>query len=551
MESTGRADLEQEWRLGSEPEPTLRAERELPLQPPPDPSRERLQRAIHVVTAEELAWVLIAAWALLTRLAAVGARPLTAGEAGNALFAYDFANRTSEAGAGGLYPDLSGWVRLVEGGIFALFGSNDFTARIFFVLSGLLLVAMAYALRSFAGRAGAIAIGAMLAISPSVTWFSRSATSVICAASLALVTIALFMALKARPTRRRATALGLGAGLLMSADPMGVVTTVIFVTALGIIGLFELLTISNAYLRTRVWLERYGGLAGSVVLIAIAIYFLSVLGGSDIADAIGCLISPRWANLAIGFHAVVLPLGFYDFLIVIAGAAGIVGVGLIRTRFAFFCLLWTVQTYLFYLSTPYYIPEQIVMMLVPSAVLGGFAIDYVHHHTSAWRKVRYPIVALILLSIHAQSLTNFADSAPDATEAPWQRRANLFWSEGATTLQAVERCTWLQKGVSPENATVFNDGDWPAALRWYLRGLRPVNSRDAAWIVVDANGSPTDEDAATTSHIDFEESWNADPDELTLKRALLYFFTQRAWGEVTTHSAIIVAGPQQAGTPRQ
>ena len=187
------------------------------------------------------------------------------------------------------------------------------------------------------------------------------------------------------------------------------------------------------------------------------------------------------------------------------------------------------------------------MMLVPAAVLGGFAVDHIHHHTLVWRKIRYPIVALILLTIHAQSFTNFTDYSPDPMEAPWQRRANLFLSEGATTVEAVERCTWLQKGISPENATVFNDGDWPAALRWYLRNLRPVNGRDAAWIVVDASGSASDADVAPTSHIDFEESWTADPSALSLKGALLYFFTQRAWGQVATLSAIIVAGPLQAG----
>ena len=405
---------------------------------------------------------------------------------------------------------------------------------------------MAFALRPYAGRAGAIAIGAMLTISPSVTWFSRASTSVICAASLALVTIALFMALKARPTRRRAAALGVGAGLMVSADPTGVVTVVIFVTALAILGLFELAKTRNAYLRARVWLERYGGLAGSVVLTSAAVCFASQLvvglSGGGITDAGRYLISPRWANLRTGFRSVILPLGFYDFLIVIAGVAGIVGAGRVRTRFAFFCLLWTLLSCGFYLSTPPRAPDRIVMMLVSAAILGGVAIDYVHH-TWAWKNVRYPIAALLLLTIHAQSLTNFTDYAPDPTEAPWARRANLFWSEGATTLQAVERCTALLRGIESANTTVFHEGDWPASLRWYLRGLRPVTSRDAAAIVVDASGVNSDEEAARTNRIDFEESWTADPSELTPKRALFYFFTQRAWGEVVTRSAVIMAGP--------
>jgi hypothetical protein len=183
--------------------------------------------------------------------------------------------------------------------------------------------------------------------------------------------------------------------------------------------------------------------------------------------------------------------------------------------------------------------------VVPAAVLGGIALDYLHS-SAAWKQLRWVIVGLVLFTLHAQSFVNFDNYAPDPTEAPWARHANLFWSEGATTPQAVERCATLLKNVSPGNATVFkaDDGLWPPALRWYLRELRPVTSQDTAAIVVATNGLGTNGGTTSAARVDYEESWTADTAGLTAERALLYFFTQRAWGYVTIRSALIEAGPQ-------
>lgn len=549
MERAPQPDPHQEWRLGNEPD-QARLEPVRPA-PPSDPGRDRLDRPLHVVTVEHLAWLLIALWAVISRFAAIGARPLIPGEARNALFAYDLANRTNEAAAAGMQPGWSGWVHLMGAGIFALMGSSDFAARVLFGLSGLLLIAMAFELRHYAGRAGGIALGAILTLSPTVTWFSRADNSAICAAALALVTIALFMALAARPSGGRAAALGVSAGLMIGADPTGAATAVIFIAALALLGLFELLTTRNAFLRARVWLTRYGGLAGIVVLAAGAVAVASQLvvgfSGGGLADTPGYLMSPRWANWRAGLRAVILPLGFYDFQLVLAGVAGLIVVGAarVRTRFAFFCLLWTVMSCAFGLLATPGSSAHILLIVVPAAILGGIALDYLHR-SAAWRKLRWVIVGLVLFTLHAQSFVNFDNYAPDPTEAPWARRANLFWREGATTPQAVERCATLLKNVSPGNATVFkaDDGAWPPALRWYLRGLRPVTSQDGAAVVVATNGLSSSDGATSAARVAYEESWNAEPAGLSADRALLYFFTQRAWGELITRSALIAPGPR-------
>src|SRR5580704_10053319 len=78
-----------EWRLddgSDEPEPQ-------PAPPPPavavtNLSAERLARAVYVVTVEHLAWYVVAGYAVVTRIAALGARPLEAAQARDALAAF-------------------------------------------------------------------------------------------------------------------------------------------------------------------------------------------------------------------------------------------------------------------------------------------------------------------------------------------------------------------------------------------------------------------------------------------------------------------------------
>src|SRR5229473_2923032 len=256
METPPRSPATQdEWRLGVDPE-TIVHDESASNDAAPSLSADRLERPVVVVTVERLAWLLIAAWALITRLVAVGARPLTASEARGALFAFDLANRTNEAVAAGFRPASSGWIHLAQAGVFAACGASDFTARLLFVLAGLLLVAMSFEMRHYVGRAGAIGMGAILAVSPTVTWFSRSACGAIVAGALAVVAIALFMALQARPARRRSAALGLAGGLIIASDPAGIMLVTSLIGALALLGVGALLTRRNVWLRARVWLDR-------------------------------------------------------------------------------------------------------------------------------------------------------------------------------------------------------------------------------------------------------------------------------------------------------
>jgi hypothetical protein len=235
-------------------------------------------------------------------------------------------------------------------------------------------------------------------------------------------------------------------------------------------------------------------------------------------------------------------LAFYEFLIGIVGIAGVVVIiaRRIRSRFALWCLLWAVLSVTFYLWTAVHAAELIMQIVVPIAFVGAFAIDYLHH-TYAWQFIRFPIAALALLTAYVLVLTVFVYRAPDASEAPWTRHANLYWHDGATTLQTRERCAEIVNRIVPADATVFANHGWAPALRWYLRALRPVADPEVATVQLDpviAPDSESDEDHKF--EFDFEESWVPQVDAIDPESALRYLFTAQVWGKVRTRRVTIL-----------
>src|SRR5260370_23357537 len=178
--SSGEINPDDRWRLGEEPaEP--RGEREEDREPQPPPShaptvsnlsRDRLSRAMFVVTAEHLGWGVIAVYALMTRMMALEARPLDPGEARNALAAFAIARHglgaIADAGGHGAWPTL------LQGWIFAQLGTRDGLSLIVVALSAPRLVASAFAMRPYLARARALAFATLLVLSPSATYFSQT-----------------------------------------------------------------------------------------------------------------------------------------------------------------------------------------------------------------------------------------------------------------------------------------------------------------------------------------------------------------------------------------
>ncbi len=572
MATEQKGEHGEEWRLGIElGDDHEHGFAESPAEPAHNLSRERLERPLHVVTAEHLGWVAVAAYATLTRLTALGARPLDGTEAGHALYEFDLASTGTHAAAA-FHPAYSGWIHLLTAGIFVLGGANDFTARIVFALGGLLLVAMAFELRHYIGRAGGLALGAMLALSPSVTCFSRASATATPAAAMALVTIAVFMALKSRPGAGRAVDLGLFAGLMIAADPAGLVTAVIFVAALIPIGLWDFVTGKNVVLAIRVWIDRYSSRLVLVILVAAVVWTLSQmlipggLSGAGIARSVAPLHGPGQPGFAVGFLTgfisglrFYLPmLTLYEFMIALAGVFGAVVIITlnVRSRFATWALIWAALSVAFFCWSPRRDPDSVsgsvLAILTPAAVVGAIGIDWLHH-SDAWRLIRLPLAVIAALTLYIGAVGNFVCYAPDASEPPWARHANLFWGASATTEQARLYSRQAAGGIAPANATVFFDGEngkIGAPLRWYLRNLRPTATADAATVVVSKSVPPANADHPTAIyHFDYAEGWLPNFGEVRPGDVIRFLFSGRIWGPVITDDITIVVRKPAASAP--
>ncbi|HKV54283.1 MAG TPA: hypothetical protein VJN94_06540 [Candidatus Binataceae bacterium] len=546
-----------EWQLGPEPSPDELAQLPPRLEPAADLSAARLERPLAVVTVEHVAWALVALWAIITRFAALGAKPFDPAEARRALFAYDLVNATHYAAAADYHPVWSGWVHGLEAALFAICGSGDTTSRLIFVAAGLLMVAIAFAMRPYIGRAGALCLGSLVSISPSFTYFSRSDCSDTVADSTAMLSVMLFMALRRKPTLTNAIGLGFVAGLLAAAGPSGIVTAAILLAALALTGLVALIVTDNAWLRVRVWFTRYGSLPAAVLVTAGLVWSASELVLFQPIDAWHG-IRQLWAgdglrSYAAGLRYYVSLIAFYDFFIALTAVGGIVAIVSlrVRSRFALFSLLWLILGMAYFLWSPDRQPGYVLEMLLPAAIVGAFGVDYLHR-SEAWRFVRPLLIALGIVTIYVQILTNFVYFAPNTSEAPWARHANLYWREAATTLQARDRLDSIRGQFPHAGGSVFNPDPWQPVMRWYLRDFRDTSSANLADLVIipHPTGGTSGNDQFESSYIfDLSETWWPPMSALSPTRALRFIFTGAAWGPFEDETIGVTVRPPAEMAP--
>ncbi len=539
MPDQNRRDID-EWRLGLEP-----GELHHPPPPPPAPappkpadlSAARLETPLYVLTVEHLGWAIIALYALLTRLGGLGLRPLTSVEATDALFARDIASRGLSVLS--LNPPASGWLDPLRAGVFLAFGFGDFGARIIAATFGLLLIGAAFAMRRQLGRAGALAFAAMLTLSPTLTWFSRSTSATVPAIALIVVAIAMVFALVGASDTLKVAVLAIAIALGLSADAMAFPIAAMFVVILILMGLWELIIRRNhPMIRLRVWWERRSAHLIFCAAIAIGLYvvFASAVGRRNFLLPVAYGAMQQWLPvlhpaLREGLSFYLPALAFYEFAIAIFGVLGLIAfLGFqLRSRIAAVAFLWTIFSVGFFLADPVHRQDWLAMMIVPAALMGAAVIDRIHR-LDLWLIVRYPIAALALLTIYVQLATNFIHFAPEPSEASWAHHMLLYWTEPATTMLAEEEFSHAERAVS-DRGTVYLADPNPAE-QWYLREMKPADSAANADMLVSPATAEKQPNLLESSEFTLDEKWSPSLVGLSTGAALRYFFTQHAWSEV-------------------
>jgi uncharacterized protein (TIGR03663 family) len=138
-------------------------------------------------------WAGLIVLALVLRIWDLGARPFHHDESQDAYFSYGLKIVYGHPTETFQYnPLLHGPLRFyLTALVYKLFGDSDFTARLAPACMGTLLVALPYLLRHQLGRVAALSAGVILAVSPTILYFSRFAREDI---YLAALTLALFVA---------------------------------------------------------------------------------------------------------------------------------------------------------------------------------------------------------------------------------------------------------------------------------------------------------------------------------------------------------------------
>jgi len=520
-------------------------------------SHERLTRAVYVVTAEHLGWYLIALYALVTRAIALGARPLDAADARDALAALAIATHGSAALASGAGLHAS-WVAILQGWIFAAAGATDATSRIVVMLCGLLMLASGFAMRPFIGRAGALAFAALIAISPSVTYFSRGGSTTIASLAFMMIAIAIAQSMLRRPSVLRAAGLGVAIALWLSADPIGYLTAAAMIVSLIFVGAGDAVRIDHRRLRLRVWWERRRALVIVCAIVAAGIWLLltTAFFALSLATVVGYDLRAAFAPPSIAFDRFVLRLlpilAIYEFIIVtlaIVGAFAILS-RRIGDRFAVWSVVWAFVSLVMLAAAGANRSDAVLAILLPLTILAAYGLDWMHR-SERWNSIRYAIAAGIALTLYVQLAVNFVHPAPDTSEAPWRRHALLFWSEPATSIQTVRECRRAGNAVSPAGASaMIPDDNQAPQLRWYLRDFALTDSPAAANIVVTIGKTQSGALAGNPDAPDFgfEERWTPDFGTLTIAGAIRHLLAQRAWSDVEIRD-LEIAIPRPDRTP--
>lgn len=151
-------------------------------------------------TADIVLWAILLSTSLVMRIWELGLRAVSHDES---LHAY-FSNHLALWGIHHHDPMMHGPLLFqLNAGIFWLFGTGDFNARIIFALAGTALVAAPLLFRRHLGRAGALAAGLLLAFSPSLLYYSRYMRNDVLFALLCLVWLWVLMRLVATHDSKR------------------------------------------------------------------------------------------------------------------------------------------------------------------------------------------------------------------------------------------------------------------------------------------------------------------------------------------------------------
>ena len=366
------------------------------------------------LTVERGAYAAVGLLAAALRFVQLGLRPLTEGEAVQALAAFRFSHGAIEAAPAGTIPALfTGNVAA-----FTLFGAGDTVARWLPALAGLVLAVLPYGLRGRLGRGGALAASLLLALSATAVYYSRALDGaiVVAACGLAMVVGLVNYLDTHRPAYLYLAAAALGLGLC--AGP----ATVTLLLILGLYGAW-LLVLARWRDRDRGWpalkdawaatrdepglLARLGATLATVLGLVASTFILHPAGIGNAADMLAAWIR-GFGPEAGGQHPLYLVLVMlrYEPVVLLLGLTAVGGLVLFRkdqalrlpsqsqpsSTFSHTGLLafWAAAAAILVLVAGHRPPGNLLLVVVPLTLLAGQGLEQTWHRlarTVPWREL--------------------------------------------------------------------------------------------------------------------------------------------------------------------
>jgi len=379
----------------------------------------------------------------------------------------------------------------------SLFGVNTGGIRMVTAVSGLALVALAFALRDRLGTSGALAAAASMASSPGAVYYSRyfiHETVLVCSTLAAIVGLTFWW------SRRRsiylyaaATAIGV---MFATKETAFISAAVIAFAAIGSAVLAEMAPIAQARsflasIRARGGVPLLSRAALLAVAVAMLFYtsFLTYPPGSIAALKTFAI----WTKTGTTAHthpwyAYLKWLTIEEWPLVSIAAVGVV-VALIRRRdrFASFVALWAIGIVAAYSAIPYKTPWLVLNMILPLALCAGVAFERV------WSR---PARAAPLLGWAVLVAVTIAATSRAVSLSFWQydndRSPYVYAHTLRDVLQLVRGVDRVQ-AAHPGTAIAVVSADY-FPLPWYFRdyptGYYRIRSTKAPIVVGSVDQQP-------------------------------------------------------------
>lgn len=381
---------------------------------------ERTGGLVLGVEASLYAIVLVAGF--LLRFFALGSQPLGSGEGMRALAAWQLLQGSS--------PQV--WheplVELAAGITLFLFGDNDFIARLAPALTGTALIWLVWPLRTLMGRGGALIAAAVLAFSPSFTFYSRFLSGDIFAAALALLLIVLLTDWVQNKRQRSLILAIVALALLLSSGGAALWYLIIFggyLAAALTLGWLEidLKNTIRTVISPRRTLPYHVVLFLGTFILAGTGFFLNPagLGFPALSEWIGQL-NPDVSGSPWHYH--LLTLVAYEPLALIFGVMG--GIYLLRksiahTNFHRFLVFWAGLGFILVSLAGEKTSAQLLVVVLPLCLLSGSFLSQLRPtlKKGALRQASYFLIPALILLVFTVIASSFLSNTPRLPSYLW------------------------------------------------------------------------------------------------------------------------------------